>query len=449
MEKMKELKKGERAAKISTLVTLLLGIAKGLIGLVTNSTILLADSLHSFTDSISSFASFLGLRLSQKKPTERFPYGFYKSENLASLFISLLIFYASLQLMIEGFSKLYEESEVSFYPLALGIALVSSVVSLALSKYLKKVGSSINSQSLMASSSEKFIDFLSSLLVFVGLFLVFLKIPYVEGIFTIGISLLALKSGLVNAKDSLFSLLDVSPSKEIEERVIDIIKSIKGIEDFQNLKLRKAGPFIFGEVVIRVEKRLDVTKAHEIADKLEKSVKEKVKEIESFTVHIEPSEKKILKVGIPLEEDKGLESRISKRFGRARFFLLAMLNKEKGEIEGWYVKENPYVKEKVKAGLKAAKFLINEDVDSVITKEIGEIAFNTLKSNLVSIIKLEGLKAKDVIDNFFEGRLEVLEKPSKEEVEEIKREKEKVVIPRIRGYGRRWGWRKWFKSRYI
>jgi cation diffusion facilitator family transporter len=91
-EKINKLKKGEKTAGIATLTIALLTLVEAVVGFLSGATILIADALHNAVDSITNFASFFGLKISQRKPTEKFPYGYYKAENLAALFVSVWLF---------------------------------------------------------------------------------------------------------------------------------------------------------------------------------------------------------------------------------------------------------------------------------------------------------------------------------------------------------------------
>lgn len=436
-KKIAKLKRGERAAGISTLAILLLGLAEALVGFFSKSGILLTDALHNVGDSLASFASWLGLKISQRKSSERFPYGYYKAENLAAFFVSLLILYASFELIIEGYSRLFVLPEISMPLEALSISAFSIVFSLLLAKYLKKVGKEINSQSLLTNAKERFTHIFSSSVVFIVILLSSFKVPYVEGFTMILFSLFILKAGILSAKDSIFSLMDVAPSKELSERVKKIILSVNGVESLEMLKLRKSGPFVFGEAVIRVGKTFGVKRAHEIADKVERKVREEVEEIDSLTLHLEPYEREEVKVAIPITLDKGLNSRLSNHFGRADNFIFLYLNRKNKKIKDFYVKPNPHKQDIVKAGLSVSKFLLKERVDVVITKEMGEISFHTLRDNLIEIYKAQGDRVGDVVRNFLEERLEPLEKPTR-------KEEEKVSTKFQRGWG---GWRGRWRGR--
>ncbi len=433
MEKEKiKLKEGEKSAEIISLITILLTLGKGIIGFLSGSMILITDALHSATDLITILASWFGLRIARRKPTEKFPYGYYKAENLATLFISIFIIYTAFEFLLDGYLKLFTLTELTMPLEALGIAFISIIVSYFMSKYLKKMGEKINSQSLIANSKERLIDVFSSTIVFIGILLTFYKIPYTEGIITMGISILILKMGLSVGKDSIFALMDVSPSKDIEKEIKEIINSSEGIEGFKNLRLRKSGPFVFGEVKIKIKKNIDVKRAHEIADKIENEIKEKIEEIDSFTIHIEPYEKEEVRIAIPIKFDKGLDSEVMEKFGRSNYFIFINLNKKEGKIKSVYVKENPYKEKLTKAGFSLVKFLIKEKIDILITKEIGGISFHTLRDNLIEIYKAEGKTVKEIINNLIQNNLKYLDKPTKEEEEE----KPKEFIIFKRGYGR-------------
>lgn len=101
---------------------------------------MVADALHNAIDSLTSFASLFGLKISQRKPDEKFSYGYYKAENLATLFISVFIFYVAVELLIEGYSKIFKLTEISMPFQAMFVVLVSLIVSYFLARYMKRLG---------------------------------------------------------------------------------------------------------------------------------------------------------------------------------------------------------------------------------------------------------------------------------------------------------------------
>ncbi len=270
-EKIKLLKKGQRTALISSLISLLLAILKGVVGFLFGSVVLIADALESAIDIASGLASFFGLKIAQKKPDEKFPYGYYKAENIASLFISGLIIYAAINLLIISYHRLFTIPEINYGYIPLVVVAFSGITSLLTSIYLKKKENQLNIQSLIANSKDRLKDFFVSIIIFIVIALK--NIPYIEGIVSILISFVILRMGILTARDAIFSLMDVSPSTQIEKKIKKIISSISGVEDAKHIRLRSSGPFIFGESHVKVRKHVNVSRAHEIADKIEEKIK--------------------------------------------------------------------------------------------------------------------------------------------------------------------------------
>lgn len=414
MTKEQKLEKGEIVAKQAGLLVFVLAVAKAVIGFLSGSLVLISDAVHSASDLVSVFASWFGLKISQRKPDERFPYGYYKAENLATAVVSILILFAFWEIFAEGLGRLQTFSLIKLPLLALGISLLDALTLFIFGKYEIKIGKEINSRSLIAVGEENRTHLISSSAVFVGILAAYYQIPYVEGVVTIAISLLILKIGLSAGKDSVFALMDVSPSKEIEEKVVEAIESVPGIEEFFDLRLRKAGPFIFGETKVGIRKFVDVKRAHEIADNVEVKIKEKVPQIDSFTVHIEPFKSDFRHLVIPVKEKKGLSSPLIDHFGRAPYFLFVNLRQRK--IKGYYFLQNPYKERPVRAGLATSKLIVNQRSDILITKEIGEISFHTLRDNLVDVYQAKGKTAQEVIDYFIKGELSQLQKATRKKI---------------------------------
>jgi len=404
-------RQGQKTTIIAALTTVGFALAKAIVGIISGSVVLLGDAVHSFADSFSSFAAWFGLKIAKKEPTQKFPYGFYKAESITAFLISLLILFAGYSILKESVNKFSLEHQLSIPLIAVSVAILDAVVMFLIGSYEMKVGKKINSQSLVADGKESKMHILSSSVVVVGLLSVFLQVPYLEGTTGILISLFIFQAGIKSARDSIFSLMDVSPDPAVEGKIRDILNKVSGLRGFKNLKLRKSGPFIFGEVEAKVGKTLNVKRGDEISGNIEKEIKRKVKTVDSFVVSFKPFETKKQKICIPVKEDKGLESEISSHFGRAPLFMFVEV--EEGKVKSYYTKENPYQKEKVRAGLQACKFVVKQKIDSIITKEMGPISFHILRDNIIDIYKgIDGI-AKEAVQNYSRAKLDFLEEPTR------------------------------------
>ena len=229
------LKKGQKVAKTATIATIILSLIKGVVGFLSGSIILMADAVHSAVDTVAIFSSWFGLKISQKEYSEKFPYGYYKIENFATLIVSIFIFFASYKIFTESYGKLFVESQLSIPVLALIVPLLSALASYFIAVYEDRVGKEINSQSLIANAQESKVDVASSLAVFVGILLAYFNINYIESVLGMGLSLVILKIGYQNAKIAFYSLTDASLDKVLEKNIKDTIVGIKEVTTGETL----------------------------------------------------------------------------------------------------------------------------------------------------------------------------------------------------------------------
>lgn len=406
--------KGKKTSILAGLGTLFFALAKAAIGLLSGSIVLLGDAVHSAADSFSAFVVWFGLKIAQKDPTEKFPYGFYKAENITSLFVSSLILFAGYSIAKQSYSKLWAATSLEFPLFAISIAVMDAAVMFAIGTYEIKEGKKISSGSLIADGKESRLHLLSSSIVVFGLVSSFLGVLYLEAIAGILISLFIFKEGIESGKDSIFALLDVSPDKEIEQDIIGIIGEISGAEGFGNLRLRKSGPFIFGECTVKIRKEVEVERAHEISEKISDKIEEEIERVDSFTIKIEPYKTDRLRIAIPVEDENGPKSKISSHFGRANYFAFVSLDKKEEKVEEVTIKENKFKDKEVRAGLSASNQIAEEKIDSLVTKMIGEISFHTLRDNLIDIYKSKGDTVEQIANNFLGENLRKLPNPTRE-----------------------------------
>lgn len=406
------LKRGERVTVWSALASGILAIMKILAGTLTGSVVLITSALDSFSDLVGMLTSWFGFRISQRKPDERFPFGYYKAESIATLFVSVLIIYAALSLLLEGYSSMFKPPSIQMPFVGLAAASVSLAVSFGLSRYMLRVGRKINSDLLITNSRERMADVGAASAVFAAVVMSYLNMWYVEAIITIIISLMILRVGVYSAKDAVFALMDMSPSREKEREAIRIVKAVKDVEEFENPKLRKAGPFAFGEVTIRIKESANIERAHAIADEIEKRIKSKISEVVEFTVHIEPFKSKRQKLAIPVTTDKGLDSPVTDDFSKAACFVFVDI--DDGSIKKSSCKKNPAGSRSSKAEMSAVHFVIRQNADALVVNQIREVQFHTLRDHLVDIYRIAGKTAKDVVDLFIKEKLVRLTEHSKE-----------------------------------
>jgi len=410
-DKIRNLKKGQTVAFISVFISLGLAIMKGIVGYLFNSQVLIADAIHSAADLMTHAASGFGLWIASRAKTTRFPYGLYRAETIACLLVGVFIFMAGIDLFKEGTHKLFHLGSATPFPIfPIAASLISSVAGFIISKMESKVGHTIGSQSLIASSKEAFMDIFTSLAVLVGILMVYYRIPYAEGGIILIISLVLVKIGAENAWIALLILMDANLDPDLENEIGERIKDIRGIKGVGTVKIRQSGPFKMIECVIITRPLLSLYKAHEVADKVEEMIAENYDHIDSIFIHVEPDKKKNLRALIPVKENLGIDSVVDHHFARASGYLVLKLKDNQTELVDFY--KNKFLRKKEHLGVKTSRCAIEYEIDVLLTASIGEISFHILKSNMIDVFKAEaGSSVKETIDDYYANKLKRLGEP--------------------------------------
>ncbi len=390
------LKKGEKAAKYSAIANLSLAIIKGIVGVFSGSIALLADSVHSFSDIFASLAVYIGLKLSRRKPDEKFPYGYYKFETLASLIISVIIILSGFEIIIESINGILAPKTIGIPLFAISVSILSIIISFFLAKYKDKVGTEIGSRALINDGQHSFVDVFSSLIVFAGILGAYIGYPIFQGAAGLAVALLIIYIGLKFGKEAVLVLLDANLDPKTVEKIKSIATNFEDVEGVHDIKVRRSGPYVFAELHLETRKRLSIQKADEISKNLEKRIMNEINDLDSLTIKIEPGKKIIMRVAVPVDKDEGLKSNISKHFGKAPYFLIVDLDKK--EIKNFQLKINPATTYERKRGLKTVEFLRNEDVDVLLFNgEVKEGPSYALSDELINIVCPNEKNLKDML----------------------------------------------------
>lgn len=404
MKKEKNLKKAANVAALTSLALLFLSAIKFAVGKFFNTPVLIVDAMHSLGDVITFLGIWIGLKVSRRSPDKKFQYGYYKAESLVALFISILIGYAAIDVLKNAY-KMYARG-FSSNLFCVSVALFSALFSLFLSRIVESEGKKSKSTALMIAGKELKMDVFSALIVAFALISTMLGFPIAELIVSFIIAVFVLKIAIQGVYESVTSLMDVKPEKSVEKKIINVIKSFEEVEAFRDLKLRKAGPYIFGEVKIKLKPEMKVSEAHEIADGIEEKAKRLVPELISFTIHIEPGKGKARKIAVPVEDKN--RNKIAEAFSACKQIAVF----ENGKFA--YSFENKWRNESLKKGMHLAKEIVKRGIEAVICRNIGEIAFHILRDNGIIIFKSPTSDVEKALDLLKKGTLPRMEDPGKE-----------------------------------
>jgi cation diffusion facilitator family transporter len=312
----------EHWALIALLVNLLQSLAKFVGGVLSGSLSLIGEALHSLSDSFASVIAYISIKFSTKR-NERFPYGLYKLENLASVVISFFLFLASYEIIKRTFSQRVEIKE-EFWGIGAGIVVFSLFSSLSLSMLERWAGKRYNSPALIADSYHALTDVFGSFLVLLSF--VSAKLGYqLDRYFAMAVSLLILWTAISILKRELAVLLDVSADEKTLERIKQIILDFESIKEIKHLYVRSSGGRLFADITVAIE-GWNFHHIHQTVDALEERLKREIPGLEMAFIHYEPVGGIKPKVGVLLDE----EQKISSNFENTKY--LAIFSDGKREL---------------------------------------------------------------------------------------------------------------------
>jgi cation diffusion facilitator family transporter len=345
----------------SLLVNVILVAAKLTLSFITGSLALRADAIHSSVDIFGSIALIVGLVIANRK-SSKFPYGLYKVENVVTVIISVLLFVTAFEIVSEATKG--GAAEVPYSGWVLGVVGALIVVPYLFSRYETKVGDKYNSPSLIADGKQFRADVLSASIVFFALLAQYFGLP-LDRIAAGIVALFIAYAGWGLLSGSMRVLLDASVDREALAQIRSIIEAEPAVGSVKNMTGRNSGRYIFVEatVTFRVS---DLTKAHQISQRIESKIKETQCCVDRVLIHYEPEAKTQLRYAVPLSDSRG---EISQHFGESPYFALVDVDTRINKVIRQEIVENPHLDLGKGKGIKVAQFLLAQKPDIVVTRE--------------------------------------------------------------------------------
>ncbi|MFF2857208.1 cation diffusion facilitator family transporter [Peribacillus sp. NPDC058002] len=286
-QKYNDLKLGERGAIISIIAYICLSIMKLVIGYISDSAALKADGLNNTTDIIASIAVLIGLRLAQRPPDKDHGYGHWKSETIASMVASFIMFAVGIQVLIDAVASMLKGGKESPDIIAGYVGILSAIAMYFVYRYNKKLAIKINSKAVMAASKDNISDAWVSIGTAIGIFGSQLNMPWLDPLTAIIVGLLICKTAWEIFIQASHELSDGFDENKIH-LYKDVITNVDGVKGIKEIKGRNYGNNEVIDVVILVNSTLDIKEAHDIATHVEK-VMMKDHGVYDVHVHVEPN----------------------------------------------------------------------------------------------------------------------------------------------------------------
>ena len=285
-------KAGRKATLLGLFVNALLILLKFLAGIFGDSQALIADAVHSVSDLFTDAVVLLGIKIGRKPPDKEHHFGHARIETLASAVVGLALIGTAVYLGIEAALNIHRHTESHPTAIALIGAGVSIALKEALYRYTVLIGRRIKSQLIVANAWHHRSDALSSVAVLLGVAGTLINPAWhiLDACAALIVSFFIVKVGLDILRKTLREFTDTAPRPEIIEKLMQLSRTVEGVLDAHDLRVRTSGGFYQAEIHIVVDGQLTVVEGHRIAKTVERCLAAEIDELDRVIVHIDPVE---------------------------------------------------------------------------------------------------------------------------------------------------------------
>ncbi len=280
-----------RTSWVSIIGNAILSISKIVIGIVSGSLAVLGDGIDSATDVVISLITLFTARIVSKPPGIKYVYGYEKADNVATKILSFIIFFAGVQMFISTVKNIYY-SEAREMPsnIAIYVTIFSIVGKFLLATYQDIQGKKVNSSMLIANAKNMRNDVLISCGVLIGLLFTFvLKMPILDAITGLLISIYIIKSSIDIFMDTNVVLMDGIKDPSVYNKIFDAVEKVPKAMNPHRVRSRQIGNLYMIVLDIEVDGNISLKEAHDIADAVENSIRSSVENVYDIVVHVEPA----------------------------------------------------------------------------------------------------------------------------------------------------------------
>lgn len=295
---------------ITLLLNLFVMALKAVVGVATGSLSLIADALHSVTDSANNVLGLVTSRFSSPQPDRDHPYGHQKFEAVGALGIAAFLGIACFEILQGAVERILNGGEpVKIVPSQLWLLLIVLGINIFVAFYERGVGQRVGSPILIADAKHTMSDVWVTITVLAGLIGIWqgnvLNLPqlqWLDVVLAFPVALLVFRSGWSVIKDNLPWLVDemaIAP-----EAINAIALSVPGVINCHDIASRGLlGRQVFVEMHLIVDAS-DVETAHRITEEVEARLEKKFSPVR-ILIHVEPPDYRSDSISYESESKQG------------------------------------------------------------------------------------------------------------------------------------------------
>ncbi len=258
------------------------------IGIAAHSAGVLADGFHNGGDVASAFAIAIAFRMSSRAPSREYPYGWHRSEDVATLVVLLLIVGSAVASGLTSIEKLLHPMAIHDVLLATVTALIGFGANEVAGQYKIRAGRRLGSMALSADGKHSRLDGLASLGAALGVLGTVVHLPLLDpiaGLVITALIVLVAWETLTQIGGRLFDQADA----DMLHAIRDVAGGVPEVHDISSVRARWIGRRLYAELSIEVDGKLTVQEAHAIGEDVRYHLHHAIEPLADIVLHFDPA----------------------------------------------------------------------------------------------------------------------------------------------------------------
>ena len=266
------------------------GVVELTFGILSGSIALMADGVHIFTDGAVSFITLLGLRIAHRAPDGKFHFGYYKTESFSAVISALIMIVVGTLIVYRSYEVFTAPHPLTAHFPSMAVALSASVIFGLLGLNKRKIAKEIRSRALWFDAFNTLKSSAASFSVFLGILLSYVGFYQADPIAGMVVGSIIFIVAYITIKEASLTLLDACTCVDVIGTIEKTIREVEGVKGVEDVKLRSTGPFILGEITIKVDGEMTVHEFDRVARKIRELGEKQIDNLIGLTVQAKPIE---------------------------------------------------------------------------------------------------------------------------------------------------------------
>lgn len=281
-----------RLSLVSLIGNALLSGFKLFAGVWGHSGAMISDAIHSFSDVLTTFIAWFGVKVSRRAADGSHPYGHERLECVASLFLGVVLMGTGIGVGRAGVETILSGQYGNITPpgtIALVAAVLSIVSKEAMYWYTRYYAKLIRSDAFLADAWHHRSDAFSSIGSLIGISGAMLGFPVMDSVAGVVICLFILKVAFDILKDAVVKMLDTSCGEKYEAELQNFVSAQKDVVCVDTLHSRMFGSKVYVDLEIEVDGGKTLQEAHDVAERVHNELERNFPDIKHVMVHLNPA----------------------------------------------------------------------------------------------------------------------------------------------------------------